>query len=364
MRLALRDDPHRPRITAKHLDNALVDPECEAVAQRAAERDISHQLALAEGDVAHLLAPVDADWWQCKRVGRAGGSGRVLRTVLMDNEQLMFAAEWRDDALAQWDLGWRLMEGWSGLVCDGARGIEWVKRAASQGLALARYSLGFLLDEGRRHVTRDPAEARRLIELSAAQCLASAQFDQVLTYCKDNDAEAFELYRTAAEQGMLIAMNYTANCYRDAKGVPRDLDKAVDWLEKAIAAGHVPSMRTLGQLYFDEGPDMDLAVAWTRKAVAANHAPALTDLAWLYSIENTPYTDLAASRELGMRAAAGGGVYAMKRLAECLAVCCEEYEEAAVWYDRAAAQGDEEAREQAQRCYQHFTRNLALVKIP
>lgn len=363
-RLALRDDSHRPQITARNLDSALMDPEREAVAQRAAERRLDHQLAVAQGDVIHLLAPVDAFWWQGKRAGRAGASGRVLRTVVMDYAQLMFAAEWCDDALAQWELGWRLIEGWSGFVCDGARGIGWLKRAASQGLAFAQYSLGFLLDEDRPCIARDPAEARRMTELSAAQGFASAQFDLALVYHQDNDAEAFALCRAAAEQGLMAAMEYTAYCYRKAKGVPRDVDQAEHWLAKTCAAGCASSMRMLGRLYYDEGPDMDLAVAWMRKAVAANDAWAVTDLAWLYSMEDTPYTNLAACRELGTRSAARGGAYEMKRLAECLAVVFGEYEEAAVWYDRAAAAGDVEAREIARRCYQPFIRDFVLAKIP
>ena len=44
-------------------------------------------------------------------------------------------------------------------------------------------------------------------------------------------------------------MIYLGFLYRDGKGVAKDTSKAVEWFEKATAAGHPEASRFIGDLY-------------------------------------------------------------------------------------------------------------------
>lgn len=355
VRLALRDDVPRRRVVAKN--NAPVDPASEAVAQRPSLKSLSNRLLLEEGDVVRLLA-IDADWLQGECAGR---TGRFLRTALLDNEQLAFAAECRDDGLAQWDLGWRYMEGWSGLALNEARGVEWIRRAADQGFAAAQHSLAAFLEQ-KRGVAQDLTESRRLIHLSAAQGHVFARHDVARLLMEgDHSDEAFPMLLDLARQGYVPSMKLLARCYDYGQGVEPDRFLAIYWLEQAGEEGDLRAMRDVARRHL-RMHNVWPAVEWLRKAVACRDFGAMLDLALIH-LTKQGFIDHAAA---GALLEAGAHTDDEKTLEE---VAYHYYRagnsvEAAVWWERADEACSSVAFRKLMKCYKVIADDpLTLAKI-
>lgn len=56
-------------------------------------------------------------------------------------------------------------------------------------------------------------------------------------------------YRKAAEQGSVGGEIHLAECYRDGRGVARDMQQAAEWYRKAADQGDAGAQGTLGMLY-------------------------------------------------------------------------------------------------------------------
>ena len=65
----------------------------------------------------------------------------------------------------------------------------------------------------------------------------------------ENDTSAAEWYHKAADQGNVEAEIRLADCYRDGKGVTRDMALAAAWYRKAADQGDSTAQGTLGLLY-------------------------------------------------------------------------------------------------------------------
>jgi TPR repeat protein len=83
--------------------------------------------------------------------------------------------EFRADNSAQAKYYLSLMyERGDGIAKDPAKSLEWLRRAAKQGLDVAQANLGIMYCEG-YHVDKDPAEGLKWLRLAAAQGLEEAQ---------------------------------------------------------------------------------------------------------------------------------------------------------------------------------------------
>ena len=105
-------------------------------------------------------------------------------------------------------------------------------------------------------------EGMSLLKEPAQKGDAKAQF--VLGYCYggyvtwhedskkmiDHEKEAY-WFSKAAEQGIIGAMYYLANCYSEGKGVEKSSEKEYYWNKKAALSGFPESMLRLGDLYRD-----------------------------------------------------------------------------------------------------------------
>ena len=91
-----------------------------------------------------------------------------------------------------------------------------------------------------RGVPQDDAEAIQWYRLAAEQGDASAQFNLGLMYdngrgVPQDDAEAIQWYRLAAEQGYASAQNNLGLMYMNGEGVPQDNVEAHMWLNLAAS---------------------------------------------------------------------------------------------------------------------------------
>ena len=62
-------------------------------------------------------------------------------------------------------------------------------------------------------------------------------------------AEAFKLYRRAAQVGFHPGMNLLGVCYRDGMGTPQDFAEAMNWFKKSALLGNRDAALSVGALY-------------------------------------------------------------------------------------------------------------------
>ena len=131
----------------------------------------------------------------------------------------------------------------------------------------------------------------------------------VAAYQNRQYASALKLFEAAAQRGNREAQHTLGFMYRDGRGAKRNDVKAMAWYRKAAEQGYAPSAYNLGLMYArGEGAKPDLAAARTWFRRAADH----------------------------------GSAEAQVTLAE-IAVVEEKYEEAFVWFSKAADQDDRDA---------------------
>ncbi|MGH9394723.1 MAG: tetratricopeptide repeat protein [Terriglobales bacterium] len=103
--------------------------------------------------------------------------------------------------------------------------------------------------------------------------------------------------RAAAERGDPAAALAMAHAYLTGQGVARDVAQAVQWLDRAAAAGSADAMQDLG-LLLSEGrgrpADLDAAFAWWQKSVAAGSTSAEAELGQAYLFGDGVEQDVTA----------------------------------------------------------------------
>ncbi|MCY1397168.1 putative beta-lactamase HcpC precursor [compost metagenome] len=147
---------------------------------------------------------------------------------------------------------------------------------------------------------------------------SEAEYQQGLRFYKgngvpENNVEAANWFRKAAEKGHPAAQVSLGNLYRDGVGVQKSYSETVNWYRKSADQGFAKGERSLGYMY-DKGlgvtEDNALAADWYRKAALKDDAPAQTFLGILYE--------------------EGDGVP-------------QSYDEAESWYMKAVYNGDDNA---------------------
>ena len=131
----------------------------------------------------------------------------------------------------------------------------------------------------------------------------------IVAYQTQQYATALKLFEAAARKGNPEAQYTLGFMYRDGRGTKRDDVKAMAWYRKSAEQGYAPAEYNLGLMYAQgDGtkPDPATAQNWFRRA--ADH----------------------------------GSVEAKVKLAE-MAVLEEKFEEAFLWFSKAADQDDADA---------------------
>src|ERR1700722_413891 len=107
----------------------------------------------------------------------------------------------------------------------------------------------------------------------------------------------FQATQTAADKGDAQAQFELAQCYATGKNVPRNFDKAVQYLQKAAGQGNTDAEVALGSLYGrGRGVPRSLAMAvhWYQKAADRGNALAQFAMGNFYSTgRGVPNVDMA-----------------------------------------------------------------------
>jgi TPR repeat protein len=133
---------------------------------------------------------------------------------------------------------------------DFIEAASWYQKAADLGDAESMYELGWIYfgahDIAGRHL-KDYAKAVIWFQKAADLNYAPAITQLGVMYGADGSfgvppdhAKAAQLYLQAAQMGNAQAMNQLGYVYSHGIGVPKDIEKAVFWWKKAVAAGGEP----------------------------------------------------------------------------------------------------------------------------
>ena len=97
-----------------------------------------------------------------------------------------------------------------------------------------------------------------------------------------NDEQAVEWYRRAAEQGHAIARYDLSWMYQHGRGVSQDSSEAAQWCRRAAEQGYADAQNTLGWRYqYVRGvgaQNYDEAIRWYRRAAEQEHPDAQANL--------------------------------------------------------------------------------------
>lgn len=147
-----------------------------------------------------------------------------------------------------------------GRTQDPEQAISLIREAADAGQPDALCAWGSALARGQT-VNADPDKGVALCE-------------QAASWQADDDSKA------AQRQAAMIraeAMAALSALYLDGKALPRQPEKALDWLKKAVEEGHGQAAYNLSVMYqLGDGVEKDLAEAekWAEKAIARRYPPA------------------------------------------------------------------------------------------
>lgn len=192
----------------------------------------------------------------------------------------------RGKADAQFELGWRLLQG-AGVKKNEAEAISWLQKAAEQFHPAAMNAMGLLSEDG-LGVPKDQKKAFDWFQKSAKYGFPMAQ--QNLADCYENGKgvdknpqESLKWLLTAARQDYPPAEAAYAWKLEHATGVDKNTHEAANWYLKAAQQGLVSAQTRLAYLYYTgTGVPLDYrrAEAWYRAAAKSEDPWAHNDLAW------------------------------------------------------------------------------------
>ena len=143
-----------------------------------------------------------------------------------------------------------------------------------------------------------------------------------------DSAKAFELFRKSAEAGHAAAMINVARCYRAGDGVPKNEERAKEWMQKALRVTETAAkgddttaMFALASIYefgiADIPADKARSREWLKKGAQAGDPRAMSALALSLSEENNP--DAQAAFGWALKAANAGEHKAMTLVSQLFA---------------------------------------------
>ena len=160
----------------------------------------------------------------------------------------------------------------------------------------------------------DPVACKALFQIYDTGKTSDGKKAPVL---KDH-AEAIRLYLPCAEQGDADAQNTIGFMYLMGKGVAKDRELAEKLLKKAAESGcaqaahRIAVMYDQGQCYVD--PDLDKAVQWYQRAADLGYAESQFQLAGIMMMQDSKYFNESRAVKYLTAAADGGQVEAQHQL--------------------------------------------------
>lgn len=161
------------------------------------------------------------------------------------------------------------------------KAIPFYEKAAAQDHPYAQYALAMLALE-----QEDYRKAEFFLEKAASQQYMLAAFS-LAKLLHDRDSKhplkAFEWFMVAARQGHAEAAYYVGYYYQYGKGVPQNLDEAVNWYQKAALEKDKDALYHLALILLqNDKPDFKNASTLLGEAAKQGHPNAQYNLAVMY----------------------------------------------------------------------------------
>ncbi len=237
-----------------------------------------------------------------------------------------------------------------------APGVQWDLMDARAGIracedALLRYpgEVRFKFQLGRALLRAERRDEGLPYLFEAAEqdyLVAFANIGGTYQFDLGNYGEALKWYRRGAERGDVSSQTHLAEMYQEGWGVERDLKEALRWYAPSAEAGYPLAEYKIGVIYLQGDRnvrrDPEKAVSWFRRAADHGFARAQNDLGWAYETGDGVDT----RRSCGPRAGSSGRVQRETGP-------CGDFENAAIWYRRAAEQGWARAQTNLARLYEN-----------
>jgi TPR repeat protein len=216
-----------------------------------------------------------------------------------------------------------------GTPVDIQASLDCFKKAAQAGDSYAKWAIGCIYDTGKL-VKRDPALAAKwfadsIREDSAAlksqpstpgaEKVESESFTRlgILYYRGDgvpkDVSKAAELLQKGAAAGSVGAMAFLGGLYETGVGVPLDINLALDWFNKAADKGDAGSMFHLGTYHMTISKDYAKAIFNFERAGEKGHAEAFFRLGYMRAHGWGCPVDLKLARQSYEKADALGFTY-------------------------------------------------------
>lgn len=222
----------------------------------------------------------------------------------------------------------------------------WYLQAAKAGHAAARHALA---QPALRHAAAglEPIQQFYWSAMAASQGLPQAQFSLAETLHNEADTLRSELLLAAAHAGLPAAQFAVAERYAKGEGVDQDWFEACRWYQMAAEQGHAQAQCALGVCFlegFGARRNSAKAFVWFEKAAAQDNPQAQWSLGEMYATGIPGVAqDIKQAAVLCKRAAQAGFAPAQATWGTLFARA-DKHEQAALWWERAAAQGDLEAQ--------------------
>lgn len=168
----------------------------------------------------------------------------------------------------------------AGVPASDEQALAWYRKAADAGdlegmIAVARFYF-----DGRA-VPRDDAEAVNWLRRAQAEATDARQRDslenQIALIQNAGRSETFKATEKSAQNGNDAAMYRLSQYYQQGQeGAPKDMERAIQWMEGAASAGNRDAMYAIRNLYLADGPykNKDRARYWEKQSANASAAEA------------------------------------------------------------------------------------------
>lgn len=179
-------------------------------------------------------------------------TGEDVDGAAVDRVEALRAAAEAGDAAAQLELANRHHFG-DGVRQDPAEAYRWMRKAAEAGLAEAQSKVGYFLTEG-LGVDPDPKGALKWFLRGLRGGYAKAGYNlgdafRTGRHATYSPRRAWFFFSKAAELGLEAAHYGLARlCYR-GQGVPRDVEKSMEHLRRAVRGGDALAIVEMGRVY-------------------------------------------------------------------------------------------------------------------
>ena len=227
---------------------------------------------------------------------------------------------------------------------------RWGEEAIKQGKKGVRFETAYSQSHTGNH------ERAKEIYLELANEGNGAAMNNYACELSDHK-EKVEWFQKAVDAGDDYGMWNLGKFYRDGNGVEKDIDKALQLLNKAAEKGCIGAIKDLAWMYrYGYGSEIDkdgeLAVKWYKKAVEKGDEYSIINLAEIYQEGEVVEKDMEMAIHYYKVGVEKGILKAMLKLGEIYedgTSMEQNITKAIYWYRKAALKGNDQAKEHLRR---------------